>query len=575
MSKIELSTIRHSAAHIMAAAVQELFPKVKFDIGPSTDDGFYYDFDMEYRLSDKDLVNIENVMKKMINQQLTFECIEMDREDAKKIFSDNNQTMKIERLSDIPKDEKITLYKVGDFLDLCRGPHIEHTRQIGAFKLLSIAGSYYRGNENKQMLQRVYGTAFSNMKELKKHLKNIEEAKKRDHRKLGKELDLFSMTDNIGPGLVLWHPKGAKIRGIIESYWRKEHYKNDYELLYTPHIGKADLWKTSGHLDFYKDGMYSPMEIDKSDYFAKPMNCPFHIEIYKSNLRSYKELPLRWAELGTVYRYEKSGVLHGLLRVRGFTQDDAHIICTPEQVEDEIAEVLRFSLSIWEAFGFKEIKAYLATRPEKSVGEQDRWDTALKSLESAINKSGLKYEIDEGGGAFYGPKIDLKIKDAIGREWQTSTIQFDFNLPERFDMTYVGNDGQKHQPYMIHRALFGSLERFFAILVEHYAGAFPIWLAPEQIRILPIGENQHQYAKKILAQLKEEGFRASIDLNSSNIGGKIKDARLARTPYMAIIGEKEETTNEISIRSRKHGQMGTMNITDLIAKMQEDIVNKE
>jgi threonyl-tRNA synthetase len=569
-----LETIRHSAAHLMAAAVQELFPDVKFDIGPATEDGFYYDFDMEHRLTPDDLKKVDKRMKKMSNKKIPFEKMELSRAEAEKLLKENDQTYKLERLADIPPNESITFYKLGDFMDLCRGPHVEHTGELKVTKLLSIAGSYFRGKENNPMLQRIYGTAFATKDELNEHLRKIEEAKKRDHRKLGKELELFSFSENVGPGLVLWHPKGAYIRHLIETFWRDEHFKNGYEMLYTPHIGRSNLWETSGHLDFYKDAMYSPMEIDINDYFVKPMNCPFHIEIYKSRSRSYKELPLRWAETGTVYRYEKSGVLHGLLRVRGFTQDDAHIICTQEQIEDEIAEVLNFCLFIWKSFGFSDIKAYLATRPEKSVGDNELWDKALVSLEKAIKKAGLKVETDEGGGAFYGPKIDLKIKDAIGREWQTSTIQFDFNLPERFDMTYIGNDGEKHRPYMVHRALFGSMERFFAILVEHYAGAFPLWLAPEQIRIIPITDAQHQKAEKLAAKFTEAGIRVKVDKRSESLGSKIRNSRNERIPYMGILGEKELESGLISVRNRKEGELGTMTPDDLLDKMLNEIKDK-
>ncbi|MBE6373816.1 MAG: threonine--tRNA ligase, partial [Lentisphaerae bacterium] len=445
MAKFPIETIRHSASHLMAAAILKLYPDVKFDIGPSTEDGFYYDFDFgTVKLSVEDLEKIEAEMSEIAAKKIPFERFEVSREEALKMLSEKKQNFKVERLADIPEGEAISFYRCGDFVDLCRGPHVDNTGDIGAFKLTSIAGSYYRGKESNPMLTRIYGTAFADKKELKAYLTQIEEAKKRDHRRLGKDLDLFSISETVGPGLVLWHPRGAFIRNTLETFWRKEHYENGYELLYTPHIGRANLWETSGHLGFYKESMYSPMEIDEIDYYAKPMNCPFHIEIYKSRVRSYRELPCRWAELGTVYRYEKSGVLHGLMRVRGFTQDDAHIICTPEQIESEIEEVLRFCLHIWKTFQFKEIKAYLSTRPEKAVGEQARWEQAQKSLVNAIKKSGLEYEVDEGGGAFYGPKIDLKVKDAIGREWQTSTIQFDFNLPERFGITYVGEDGQRH-----------------------------------------------------------------------------------------------------------------------------------
>jgi threonyl-tRNA synthetase len=574
MSKFPLETIRHSAAHLMAAAVQELYPGVKFDIGPATANGFYYDFDMAHRLTPDDLKKIDNCMKKLCNQKLTFDFVEMSREDAEKTLTEKQQTFKLERLADIPEGDEITFYQCGEFSDLCRGPHVEHTGQIGAFKLLSIAGSYFRGSETNPMLQRIYGTAFPDKKALNDYLRQVEEAQKRDHRKLGRELDLFSFSESVGPGLVLWHPKGSLIRHIFETFWKDQHYRNGYDLLNTPHIGKSELWKTSGHLDFYGDAMYAPMEIDNADYYTKPMNCPFHIEIYKSKLRSYRELPLRWAELGTVYRYEKSGVLHGLLRVRGFTQDDAHIICSAEQIEAEIAEVLRFSLEMWDAFGFKEIKAYLATRPPKAVGEPERWATAITSLEKAVKAAGLDCELDEGGGAFYGPKIDLKIKDAIGREWQTSTIQFDFNLPERFDMTYIGDDGKKHRPYMVHRALLGSIERFFGILVEHYAGAFPLWLAPEQARIMPITDNQHEFAKTVYNKMRQRGLRVELDARSESVGAKIKDARHQRIPYMLVIGEREVEAGAIAVRSRREGQLGAISIDETIAKIEEDIAKK-
>ena len=420
MTQFPIETIRHSASHVMAAAVKQLYPEAKFDIGPSTEDGFYYDFDLPEHLKIEELPAIEAKMEELVKADQPFERIEVSREEARKILAD--QKYKLERLADIPEDGIITMYRCGDFIDLCRGPHVERTSQIGAFKLLSVAGSYYRGKETNPMLQRIYGVAFPTKKELQEYLQRIEEAKKRDHRKLGKELDLFSISETVGPGLVLWHPRGALIRNIIETFWRAEHTKHGYDLLYTPHIGRSELWETSGHLSFYKESMYSNMDIDGYDYYVKPMNCPFHIEIYKSRTRSYRELPCRWAELGTVYRYEKSGVLHGLMRVRGFTQDDAHIICTPEQIEYEIMEVLKFCLSIWKTFRFAEIKAYLSTKPAKAVGDPARWEQAQKSLVQAIEKCGLEYEVDEGGGAFYGPKIDLKIKDAIGREWQTSPI---------------------------------------------------------------------------------------------------------------------------------------------------------
>ncbi|MBQ9772457.1 MAG: threonine--tRNA ligase [Lentisphaeria bacterium] len=570
--QFSIEMIRHSAAHVMAAAVKELYPEAKFDIGPSTEDGFYYDFDIPQHLAVEDLVKIEEKMEEIKKAAYPFTCQEVSREEAQKMLA--GQQYKLERLADIPDDGVITMYTCGNFTDLCRGPHVATTADIGAVKLMSVAGSYYRGKESNPMLQRIYGTAFPTKKELDAYLTQLEEAKKRDHRRLGKDLDLFSISETVGPGLVLWHPRGAFIRNTIETFWRAEHYKNGYELLYTPHIGRSNLWETSGHLSFYQDSMYSPMDIDGGDYYAKPMNCPFHIEVYKSRIRSYRELPCRWAELGTVYRYEKSGVLHGLLRVRGFTQDDAHIICTPEQIESEIQEVLNFCLYIWKTFQFKEIKAYLSTKPEKSVGDPARWEQAQKSLVQAIQACGLEYEVDNGGGAFYGPKIDLKVKDAIGREWQTSTIQFDFNLPERFNLTYVGEDGQRHQPYMVHRALFGSLERFFGILVENYAGAFPLWLAPEQVRLIPISENQVEYCMEAKKKLRAAGIRAEVDTKDGSMGAKIKEARNMRIQYMAVAGGREQEAGTFSVRSRKEDQLGAMTLEELIEKLQNEIENK-
>lgn len=573
MPDSDLSTMRHSAAHIMAAAVQSLWPDTKFDIGPCTDDGFYYDFDMEHRLSNEDLKEIEKIMRKMLGRKLPFERREVSRQEAQQFFAEKKQTFKLSRLEDIPENEAVSLYQCGDFTDLCRGPHVEHSGQIGAVKLLSVAGSYFRGDEKNPMLQRIYGTAFSSKEELQAWLTAIEEAKKRDHRRIATEMELFSTHEEIGPGLVCWHPNGARIRNTIETFWKAAHYAHGYEMLYTPHVGRSTLWETSGHLDFYREGMYSSMDIDGDPYYVKPMNCPFHIMVYKSRPRSYRELPCRWAELGTVYRYEKAGVLHGLMRVRGFTQDDAHIICTPEQIEAEIREVLRFSMYIWKCFGFKEIKAYLATRPAKAVGDPARWEQAIQSLLSAVNAEGVQCDVDEGGGAFYGPKIDLKIKDALGREWQTTTIQFDFNLPERFDISYIGSDGQKHQPYMVHRALLGSLERFFGILIEHYAGAFPTWLAPEQVRILPISEKFEEYASKIAAQLREKQIRTGIDLEADPIGGKIRRARGQRIPYLLVVGEKELENGSVAVRSRANGEEGAVPFQEFLERIQKEITD--
>jgi threonyl-tRNA synthetase len=555
----------------MAAAVCRLYGNVLLDIGPSTDDGFYYDFDLTQRLTPEDFPAIEAEMAKIVVEDLPFERIEVSRAEAVKMLA--GQKYKLERLNDIPEGEAISFYKCGTFFDLCRGPHVESTGKIRAFKLLSLAGSYYRGKETNPMLQRINGTAFTNDKQLGLYLKQIEEAKLRDHRKLGKELDLFSVHEEVGPGLIHWHPKGARIRSLIEDFWRQEHFRNGYELLYTPHVGKANLWQTSGHLDFYKEGMYAPMEIDKSDYYVKPMNCPFHINIYKSDIRSYRDLPLRWAELGTVYRYEKAGVLHGLLRVRGFTQDDAHIFCSPEQIEDEIKEVLRFSTFIWKTFGFESITAYLSTRPAKAVGDPARWEQATASLESALKASGLPYEVDEGGGAFYGPKIDLKIKDAIGREWQMSTIQFDFNLPDRFDLSYIGEDGEKHRPYMVHRALFGSIERFFGILVEHYSGAFPAWLAPEQVRVLPLSEDQTKAATEMAAELRKQDIRATVDLKAGKIGAKIRNAQMAKVPFMLVLGAKEIESGTVAVRDRA-GAQEVMTLADFVEKIKKAVQTK-
>ena len=571
---MDLKCLRHSTAHVMAAAVCRLYDDVKLDIGPATDNGFYYDFDLPRRLAPEDFSAIEKEMSAIVAEKLPFERFEVSREEAVKMLKDLHQTFKIERLNDIPEDEAISFYRCGDFIDLCRGPHIENTSEVKAFKLTSVAGSYFRGNETNPMLQRIYGVATETPKLLRVMLKQMEEAKKRDHRKIGRELDLFSIQEDVGPGLVHWHPKGARIRSAIEDFWKKEHFRAGYEILYTPHLGKGQLWKTSGHLDFYSENMYAPMDVDGTDFYVKPMNCPFHIEIYKSQKRSYRDLPLRWAELGTVYRYEKSGVLHGLMRVRGFTQDDAHIFCSEDKIQDEVKETVIFALKILKTFGFTEISAYLSTRPPKAVGEEERWAQATESLEGALKAASIDFERDIGGGAFYGPKIDLKIKDAIGREWQMGTIQFDFNLPERFDMTYTGSDGKEHRPYMVHRALLGSLERFFGVLIEHYGGIFPLWLAPEQIRVLPITDEQMDYAEKVLARLRDEDIAATIDRRSERIGGKIRVARNERLPYMAVIGEKEEEAGSVTLRNR-NGDQNTVSLNTMIETLIEQIKNKQ
>ena len=562
--------MRHSAAHVMAAAVRRLWPDALFDIGPDTEDGFYYDFDLKHRLTAEDFPAIEAEMAKIVAENQPFVREEKTRAEVLELMKGRGQKYKLERLADIPEGETISLYHSGDFTDLCRGPHVASTGAIQAFKLTSVAGAYFRGDEKNPMMQRLYGTAFLTQADLDAHLKMLEEAKLRDHRTLGRELDLFSIQESVGPGLVHWHPKGARIRSTIEEFWRRQHFRSGYEMLYTPHIGRANLWETSGHLGFYSENMYAPMEIDEQRYYIKPMNCPFHIQIYKSRKRSYRELPLRWAELGTVYRYERAGVLHGLMRVRGFTQDDAHIYCTEEQVESEVRECVRFAIAMWRAFGFENITAYLATRPEKAVGDPARWELAQRSLEEALKAEGIPYEMDEGGGAFYGPKIDLKTRDAIGRQWQMSTVQFDFNLPDRFDMVYTGADGQEHRPYMVHRALLGSLERFFGILIEHYAGAFPLWLAPVQVSLIPVTDKQVAGAREIAAKLREKDFRVAVDERPEKMGAKIRDAQVNKIPYMLIVGGRELENGTVSVRSRVAGDLGAMPLEAFLDKVEAE-----
>ncbi len=569
-----LEVLRHSAAHIMAQAVKRIFKDVKLAIGPAIENGFYYDFDLPRPLTPEDLTAIEAEMKKIIKEDLPFQRIVLPQEEALAFLEKQGEKFKVELVSEL-NDQEISFYQQGEFIDLCRGPHLPSTRYLKAFKLTSIAGAYWRGDSSREMLQRIYGTAFFQQEELDKYFKLLEEAAKRDHRKLGRELDLFSTSEQIGAGLILWHPKGGRVRQEIEDFWREEHRKNGYELVYTPHLGRATLWETSGHLDFYRENMYSGMEIEHQEYLIKPMNCPFHIEIYKSRSRSYRELPFRWAELGTVYRYERSGVLHGLLRVRGFTQDDAHIFCRPDQMPAEIDRVLAFCLKILRAFGFSDFKLYLATRPEKSVGTEERWEAATAALRAAIEKAGLPFDVDEGGGAFYGPKIDLKIKDALGREWQCSTIQFDFNEPERFGLTYKGADGQDHQPYMIHRALLGSLERFFGILVEHYEGAFPLWLAPVQALVIPVLPANLGYAEAVCDWLQANGIRAEVDGRNEKIGYRIREAQLQKIPYMLVAGEQEEKAGKIAVRTRKEGDLGIWEREAILQRMQEEIAQKK
>jgi len=568
-------TMRHSLAHVMAQAVADLFPGVKFGIGPAIENGFYYDFDLEHHFVPEDLPVIEKKMKQILGGAQKFERIELPRAEALAHFAAKGEKYKVELINDLPEGSVISIYRNGPFEDLCKGPHVEHTGKLKAYKLMSIAGAYWRGSEKNPMLQRIYGVAFQTPDELNAYLKQQEEAAKRDHRKLGKQLDLYSINEVVGPGLVLWHPNGARIRHEIETFWKNEHFKGGYDLVNTPHIGRAGLWETSGHLGFYKDSMYSPMDIDGIEYYAKPMNCPFHIEIYQTKSRSYRDLPLRWAELGTVYRFEKAGVLHGLLRVRGFTQDDAHIICTPEQIEAETIEVLRFSMNMLKAFGLTDIKAYLATRPEGAVGEPARWEEAQKSLLSAVRKEGVAVEMDEGGGAFYGPKIDLKVKDAIGREWQMTTIQFDFNEPERFGMEYMGADGQKHRPYMVHRALLGSLERFFGVLIEHYAGNFPLWLSPVQAKVINISQDDEGYAREVEAKFKAAGLRVSADLGHSTLNAKVRDASMEKIPYLVIVGKKEREAGTVSLRLRGGKSVFGVNTAELIEKLGVEVSQRQ
>lgn len=574
-SKEGKETYWHSTSHLMAHAVQSIFPEAKFGVGPAIDAGFYYDIDINSALTDEDLVKIENKMLSIAQQKNPFKRTELSKADAVKFFENKGDNYKLEILSELDdKNEIISIYDEGEFTDLCTGPHIPDVGKIKFVKLLNVSGSYWRGDEKNKRMQRIYGISFPKKKMLDDYLQFLEEAKKRDHRKLGKQLDLFSIHEEAGAGLIYWHPKGARIRNTIETFWRKEHLDNSYDLLYSPHMGKSWLWETSGHLVTYKDNMYAPMNIDEQEYFIKPMNCPFHIMIYKSKLYSYRDLPLRWAELGTVYRYEKSGVLHGLLRVRGFTQDDAHIFCTKEQIEDEIIEVVRFSISILKAFGFNELKFYVATKPEKAVGEDIDWEKATKSLKRAMERENLPYEMDEGGGAFYGPKIDIKIKDALGREWQLSTIQFDFNLPQRFEMKYIGEDGKEHQPYMVHRALLGSIERFMGILIEHYGGAFPTWLAPVQVAVVPVSQNHFDYARKVFNELKSEGISVELDERNEKIGYKIRDWETQKVPYMLIVGEKEKESDTVSVRQHKVGDKGSISLSEFKNQILHEIKNR-
>ena len=584
--KSELYRIRHSTAHIMAEAVLEMFPDAKIAIGPAIEDGFYYDFDLPRTLTPEDLEVIENRMRELIKAKEAFVYREVNADEARQIFKD--QPYKLELIDGLehgnldddgnPTEEKqiISTYQSGKFVDLCRGPHVESTALINPWgiKLLNVAGAYWRGDEKRPMLQRIYGTAWADKDQLKDYLWKLEEAKKRDHRKLGKELDLYSSNDEVGQGLILWHPNGGMIRHQVERYWDDQHIANGYDLVYTPHIGKASLWETSGHLGFYKENMYSPIQIEEQEYYIKPMNCPFHLHIYKSQLRSYRDLPLRFAEKGTVYRYERSGVLHGLMRVRGFTQDDAHHFCRPDQMPEEIDFTLNFSMNMLRAFGFKDFQAYLSTKPEKSVGDDKMWHDAEIALEETLKRMGVPYEVDAGGGAFYGPKIDLKVKDALGREWQLSTIQFDFNEPERFDLSYIGEDGKEHRPYMVHRALLGSMERFFGVLIEHYAGAFPVWLSPKQVTLIPIADRHNDYAHEVAARLKKAGLRLSVDDSSDRMNAKIRNAQKLKVPYMLVIGDREMEEGQVALRRRSGESLPAMSVEEFIQLALREIDEK-
>ncbi len=567
-----LSILRHSTAHVMAQAVIDLFgPDVKVAIGPAIENGFYYDFYRDEPFTPEDFERIEARMTEISRGAQPFTRTEVDRKEVIDLFHSQSEKYKEELAQDID-DSTVSLYQQGSFQDLCRGPHVPDTSWIKDFKLLRVAGAYWRGDENNDVLQRIYGTAFFDKKALKKHLFALEEAKKRDHRKLGKELELFTTDEEVGPGLILWQPKGALLRRLIEDFWKEEHYQHGYELLYTPHIARKDLWKTSGHLDFYGENMYSSMDIDDVAYQLKPMNCPFHIGVYNSRKRSYREFPLRWCELGTVYRYERAGALHGLLRVRGFTQDDAHIFCRPDQLEEEIFNILDLNMQILETFGFDQYDIYLSTRPEKYVGSDENWEQSTQALQDALVKRGLDYELDPGEGVFYGPKIDIKIKDQLGRSWQCSTIQVDFNLPERFEVSYVGSDNKEHQPIMIHRALMGSLERFIGVLIEHYAGVFPLWFAPVQARILNITDDQADYSEEIFAILRKSGVRIEKDLRNEKLNYKIREAQMAKIPYMLIIGDKEKESRTVTVRLRNGKNLPPMSIEDFAAKIEEESV---
>ncbi|MCX6348873.1 MAG: threonine--tRNA ligase [Candidatus Aureabacteria bacterium] len=573
MEQEHLETCRHSASHVMAQAVKRLFPSARLGIGPAIEDGFYYDFDLPEPLVPEALAGIEAEMRKIIAADYHFERQEISEKEAEDLFRTLNEDYKLELLREL-QGQPISIYRDGEFVDLCRGPHLKRTGEIKAFKLLSTAGAYWRGDERRPMLQRIYGTAFPDKKSLDEYLRLRAEAEKRDHRRLGAALDLFHLDPEAGPGLVLWHPKGALVRKIIEDFWREEHLKAGYEFVATPHIARRQLWDKSGHTDFFAANMYAPMNVDQEQYLVKPMNCPFHLLIYKNRLRSYRELPIRWAELGTVYRYEKSGVLHGLIRVRGFTQDDAHLIFREEQMEEEVERVISFCVRFLQQMGFSAYGVYLSTRPKEYIGTEEVWGRATDALRHGLEKTGLAYRVDEGAGTFYGPKIDIKITDALKRDWQCSTIQLDFNEPERFDLSYVGEDGRPHRPVMIHRALLGSIERFFGVLIEHYGGAFPLWLSPVQVRVLPISEKFLAYARAVESKLSAAGLRAETDPRNEKIGWKVRVAQTEKIPYMLIVGEQEEQTGTVSLRARGKGDLGKRTLEECVAAWKDEIARK-
>ncbi len=569
-----LEIYRHSCAHLLAQAVIELFPDVQYGVGPAVSNGFYYDFLTPKPFSPEDLEEISKKMKFLIKQNIKIEHLEWGKQEAIDYFNSKNQTLKIELIEEKVEGNTVSVYKQGDFVDLCRGPHLPFTKFLKHFKLLSVASSYWKGDEKSFSMQRIYGAVYPTADGLQGYLNFLKEAKERDHRKIGNDLDLFSIQNEIGAGIVLWHPKGSIIRHEIETFWKNRHIKDGYELLYTPHIAKIDLWNTSGHTDFYRENMFSPIEFDYTQYQLKPMNCPFHIAVFKSRNRSYKDMPIKWAELGTVYRYERSGVLHGLMRVRGFTQDDAHLFCTPEQLNDEVTHLIEFSLDMLSAFGFNDLDIYLSTRPEKYVGEPEEWEMATSALEESLKKCNVKYEIDPGEGVFYGPKIDIKVNDVLGRAWQCTTIQVDFNLPRRFNLKYSDDQGKIQQPIMIHRALLGSLERFFGVLIEHFAGFFPAWLAPVQVIVVPINDRNMEYAKQVHRALINADIRATLEHRNEGIGKKIRDAEIQKIPYIIVLGDDEMNDKNISYRIHKKGDRGKINLEEFIDSIKKIIGEK-